>query len=275
VKGRTPLFYVGLAILGLVAVVAVLAPLLSPYDPSAVSGDSLESPSAKHLLGTNDIGQDIFSQLVSGTRSSIIVAVAAASLAMAVALLVGIGAGLLGGMVDTVTMRVIDLLLAIPTLPLLILVAALAGPSRVTVVLIIGLFGWPDIARTLRAQTLSLRQRGYVHLARGLGGGPLYVMRRHLVAALGPLIVANFVGRAGVAIFLDAGLAFLGLSDPTAVSWGQVLFRALNYRGLYYSPLWTWWVLPAGLAVTTVVLGFTFVGVGLETRMNPRAARRS
>jgi peptide/nickel transport system permease protein len=88
------------------------------------------------------------------------------------------------------------------------LVAALAGPSRVTVVLIIGLFGWPDIARTLRAQTLSLRQRGFVHAARGLGGGRLYVMRRHLVTALGPLIVANFVNRVGVAIFLDAGLAF-------------------------------------------------------------------
>lgn len=267
---RDPLLVAGVAITAALAVLAVFAPLLSPYDPGAIAGDALERPSARHLLGTNDIGQDILSQIVSGARSSLLVAVAAAALAVALGVLVGTQSGLLGGAVDTVCMRVVDLFLAVPALPLIVLVAALAGPNRLTVILIIGLFGWPGVARMVRSQVLTLRQRGFVAVARGLGGGRSYVMRKHLVPALGPLIVSNFVNRAGIAIILDAGLAFLGLSDPTAVSWGQVLFRALGHRGLYSSMLWTWWVLPAGLAVTVAVLGFTFLGVGLEPRLNAR-----
>lgn len=261
----------GTAILGLLGMVAVLAPLLSPYDPRAIAGEAVQAPSLHHLLGTNDIGQDIFSQIVSGSRSSLVVAVTAATLTVSVGVVIGVGSGLLGGVVDAVVMRVVDLILSVPAVPLLVLIAALAGPSRITVVLVIGLLGWPRSARIVRSQTLSLRKRGFVASAKGLGGGAFYVMRRHLVPALGPHITVSFVNWAGVAIVLDAGLAFLGLSDPTAVSWGHVLYRALTYRGLYSSLLWTWWVLPAGLVVTAAVLGFSFLGLGLEPRSNPRA----
>ncbi len=268
-----PLLAVGLGIVAVVVLIALFAPLVSPHDPKALSGNSLERPSAHHLLGTNDIGQDIFSELIWGSRTSLFVAVSVPTITLGLALLIGVGAGLFGGWVDLVVTRLVDVFLAVPVLPLLILVAALAGSSLGVLVLMIGLVGWPRVARILRAQTMTLRQRGFVHAARGLGKGPGYVLRRHLVPALGPILVANFVTVAGTAVLLEAGLSFLGLGDPTRVSWGQVLNRALGFTGIYFTSAWTWWALPAGLAITVTVLGFTFLGVGLEPRLNPRWKR--
>ena len=270
---RSPLLVAGLVLVGAFVVVAVLGPLLAPYDPRALSGQAVERPSARHLLGTNDIGQDIFSEVVLGTRSSLGVAVPAAALAVALGIVVGVGAALRGGWTDTATMRVIDGFLALPGLPLLVLLAALAGTSRVAFVVIIAMAGWPPIAYVLHGQALQLRHRGFVRAARGFGASSRYVVRHHLVPAMGPTVAAAFVQSASTAVVLEAGMAFLGLGDPTAVSWGTILNRALDYQGLYYSSLWVWWVVPAGLAVTLAALGFTFVGVGLEPRFNPQWRR--
>ena len=266
--------WAGAGLLFVLVTVAVLAPFIAPHDPHALSGDSLERPSPRHLLGTNDIGQDIFSQLLWGGRASLVVAVGAAGLTVVVGTVVGMVAGLLGGTTDTVAMRVADIFLAVPNLPLLILVAALAGPRRSTLIVAIALVIWPIGARVVRSQMLSLRQRGFVEAARGLGAGPLYIARRHLLPALAPIVVAGFVNVAAVAVLLEASLAFLGLGDPTSVSWGLVLHRAVLQQSLYFTPLWTWWVLPAGLAITLAVSSFTLLGVGLEPRFNPRVARR-
>ncbi len=270
---RSPLVLTGAGILLVFTLVAVFAPALSPYDPRALSGEALEPPSARHLLGTNNIGQDILSQIIWGTRPSLTVAIGAACVALAIGVSIGMVAALLGGVTDVVAMRVVDVFLALPVAPLLIVVAALASPSRAVLILAIGLVFWPVSARIIRSQTLSLRARGFVQAARGFGGGTLYVMRRHLLPALGPIVVTRFVNLAATAALLEAGLAFLGLGDPTAVSWGLMLNRALLHQGLYFSPLWTWWVLPAGFAVTLAVLGFTLLGVGLEPRFNPRWRR--
>jgi len=135
---------------------------------------------------------------------------------------------------------------------------------------VIAFAGLPGIARILRSETKSLRTRGFVRASQGFGGGRNYIVRRHLVPGLGPLLVTRFVEWAGIAVFLQAGLAFLGLADPTGVSWGLMLNRAVEHPGLYFTSVWTWWVLPAGLAVTLAVLGFTLLGVGLETTLNPR-----
>lgn len=270
---RSPMVLVGAAIIAILALVAILAPWISPYDPRAFAGNALEPPSLQHLLGTNNLGQDILSQLIWGTRSSLTVAVGAAALALAVGVLVGVVAGLVGGLVETVAMRGVDIVLALPVLPLLVLIAAFAGARRSNLVLIIGLLSWPITARIVRSQTLLLRRRGFVQAAHGFGGGIAYLVRRHLVPALGPYMVAGFVSVAAHAVLIEAGLAFLGLSDPTAVSWGLVLNRALTDPGLYFSTAWTWWVLPAGFAVSIAVLGFTLFGVGLEPMINPRARR--
>jgi len=266
----SPLAFTGATILLFILLVAVFAPILSPYDPRALAGGSLEAPSVHHLLGTNGVGQDILSEIIWGTRVSLTVAAGGAGLALLLGVLVGAGAGLLGGLVDIVAMRIVDVFLAMPVLPLLILLAVLAGPSLTNLILVIGMLSWPHIARVIRSQTLSLRQRGFVRAARGFGGGPLYVMRRHLIPALGPLVVVSFVNVAALAVLLESGLSFLGLADPTAVSWGMMLNRAFNHEGLYFTSLWVWWVLPPGFAITLTVLGFTFLGIGLEPRFNPR-----
>lgn len=270
---RSPMLLVGVVILvGLVAV-AVVAPWIAPYDPHAITGRSFESPSGEHVLGTNDAGSDTFSRLLVGTRNTLIVAAGATSLILVIGVAVGVAAGLRGGFLDTAFMRLVDVFLALPVLPLLIFIAALAGPSRTLSILMIGLFMWPETARIVRSQTLTLRSRGFVSSARGFGAGPLYVMRRHLVPALGPVIAANLVFVAGAAVTIEAGLAFIGLGDPAAVSWGAELNRALSNQQIYIGSLWLWWLLPAGLALTLAILSFTFIGVGLESRFNPRASR--
>jgi len=273
---RAPLVLIGGSLLVTLIVAAAFAPLLAPYDPRAPAADPLDvllGPSGRHLLGTNSIGQDIFSQIVWGARTSLLVAAGSAVLSITVGLIVGAIAGLVGGWPEVALMRLIDVLLAVPRLPLLVLVAALAGASLIGVILLVGLLTWPVIARQVRAQSRSLRERGYLTAARGFGGGIGYLLRRHLVPALGPILVSGFVAVAGNAVMLQAALAFLGLGDPTAVSWGSILNDALAEPGLYYTSLWVWWLLPAGFAITLAVLGFAFLGVGLEPLLNPRWQR--
>lgn len=260
---------VGAGLVGVLALVALLAPVLAPYDPHAPVGQPVEAPSAGHWLGTNDSGQDVLSQVLWGARAALAVAVGAAALSVALGALAGTAAGLLGGLVDVALMRLTDVFLALPGLPLLLVIVALAGPSRATVVVVVAGFSWPWTARIVRSHVLSLRTRGFVHAAGGFGARPWYVMRRHLLPAVAPLAAAGFVEVASVAVVLDAGLAFLGLADPGTASWGLMLNRATTYPGWYFTPVWTWWVLPPGLAVTVTVVGLTFMGMGLSARRQP------
>lgn len=273
---RSPLMVIGLSLLGLLVVVAVLAPVIANHDPKEISlAGALKKPSAQHWLGTDVPGRDIFAQLVYGARASLEVALVAGSLAMTGAVLLGVLPALVGGVADTAANRLTVFLLALPGLPLLVLIGSLAGNSRLAVMLVIGFLGAAPNARILRSQALALRERGFVSAARGFGGGPLYVLRRHFVPGLGPLILVGFVNWAGLSIGLEAGLAFIGIGDPSGISWGLTLNRALLQQSIYFSPMWTWWVLPAGLAIALTVLGFTFVGVALEPVFNPRWLRSS
>jgi len=259
--------------ISLFVAVGSLAPWLAPHDPKRPTGRSFESPSAAHLLGTNDAGVDIFSRLIWGSRTTLLVVVSATTLVLVIGIAVGLTAGLRGGFADTAIMRLVDVFLGLPVLPVLIFIAALAGPSLPLSILMVGLFTWPQTARIVRSQTLSLRRRGFVDSARGFGGGPLYVVRRHLIPALGPVIGANLVFVAGLAVTTEAALSFLGLGDPSAVSWGAELNRALSDRQITVGSLWLWWMVPFGLALTLAVMGFTLIGVALEPRFNPRWSR--
>lgn len=270
---RSPLLVAGLAMVAAFAAMGLLAPWLAPYDPGAIHGESFQSPSWKHLLGTNDAGSDIFSRLVWGSRTTLVVAVAATALILVIGTGVGLAAGLRGGLVDRVSMRIVDVFLALPIIPVIIFIAALAGPSLTLTILMIGLFAWPQTARIVRSQTLTLRHRGYVAQARGFGAGPVQVMRRHLVPALTPIIGANLVYAAGAAVTTEAALSFLGLGDPAAVSWGTEINRALGNDSIALGSLWLWWLVPFGVALTLAILGFTIVGVALEPWANPRTSR--
>jgi peptide/nickel transport system permease protein len=270
---RSPLLATGVVIVSFFVLVGVLAPWLAPYKPKAITGNTFEPPSRAHLLGTNDAGSDILSRLIWGTRTTLIVAVCATALILAIGLAVGLSAGLRGGLVDTAIMRTVDVFLALPIIPLLVFISALARPSLTLSILLIGLFSWAQTARIVRSQTLSLRRRGFMDSARGFGGGRLYVMRRHLIPALGPVIGANLVFAAGVAVVTEASLSFLGLGDPSAVSWGAEINRAIRNPQIGLGSLWLWWLVPFGLALTIAILGFTLVGVALEPRFNPRWSR--
>lgn len=268
---------VGAGLLGAYALVALAAPIIAPYDPSAFAGRPLEWPSALHRLGTNDVGQDILSELVYGSRAALAVALASATASLAAATLVGTLAGYLRGWPDALLMRGVDVLLTLPHLPLMIVLAAYLPPSLSTTILVISVLGWPVPARVVRAQTLALRAEPYVTAARQLGAGPVRVIRTHLLPALGPILAATFVAQAGRAVALEAGLAFLGLGDPLLKSWGAVMRAALSYRGIYFTPHWSWWLLPAGINISLLILAFTLVGIGIEERLDPRLrqARRS
>ncbi len=263
----------GLAIVAVLVGVALFAPLLAPYPPATSTGPSFAPPSAAHLLGTNEIGADVLSDLIWGTRLSLLVAVPAAALAVAVGAVLGVGAGMLGARGRQVAARVLDGFIAVPMLPLILLLAMFAGSSPAVLIVIIALALWVQTALILRAQTLTLRQRGFLAVARGLGGGRGYLMRRHLVPALAPVVVAAFVNASYLAFVLHAALTFLGIGDPTSVAWGMIINRALEQPGIYTGGGWTWLVLPAGVAIAVAVLGFALLGVGLEGATNPRWRR--
>lgn len=260
---------------GFFVAVALLAPLISPYDPHFLDREigSLEPPSGAHLLGTDDAGHDILSRLIWGSRTVLVVLVTATALTMLIGVMVGATAGLRGGLVDSALMRLVDVFLAVPRLPVVIFIIALANRASLSLTIFaIVLFAWAEPARIIRSQTLTLRTRGYVDSARGFGAGPFYVIRRHLAPALGPIIGANLVWLAGSVIVIETALGFLGLADPGAVSWGADIERAMANGTFGWT--WLWWMLPLGLALTFAIFGFTLIGVGLEPEFNPRANRR-
>lgn len=260
---------VGVVILDLFILVAVFAPLLAPYDPRAQTGLPYQSPSGSHLLGTNDIGQDILSELIFGARVSLAIGFLAALLAIVVGTLVGVVSGYFGGLADTLLMRFVDITLALPFLPLLIVLAVFLGRNINTTVLVISVVIWARPARILRSQVLSARERGFVQAARSMGGRPAHLLRRHVLPAVSPLVIAQFVRAANIAILLEASLSFLGLGDVTAKSWGTTLYYA-SARGAFLTRAWLWWVLPTGLAISLVVVAFAFIGYSLEERADPR-----
>lgn len=270
-----PMLAIGLGIMALVVVMAVFAPVLSPYNPTTINPRSLAPPSAAHRLGTDYPGRDLLSLLIYGSRASLVAAVIGGALAMAGALLLGVLPVLASPLADRAANRVSIFLLAIPGLPLMVLVGALVGNNEWVLLLVIGFGGIAYNARLLRSQALALRDRGFLGAARGFGGGPLYVLRRHLVPALGPLVVMGFVNWAAASVLIQAALAFIGLGDPNGISWGLIMNRALAQPDLYSSRIWLWWVLPPGLAITVTLLGFTLVGVALEPVFNPRWHRSS
>jgi peptide/nickel transport system permease protein len=271
---RFPLVgWIGLAIVGAFAALALAGPWLTPYRTIQLSGIPLEPPSGAHWLGTNGVGQDVATQLFQGARVSMFVALMAGGGTLLIGATIGMVAGWAGGTLDALLMRFVDLVLIIPKIPLLIVVATYAGPGLALLCVIIALTSWPPTARVVRAQVLSLRRRAHVKAAVGFGGTSGQILRRHILPEVGLILTAGLVGAAGRAITFEAGLAFLGLGDPTRASWGALLRDSLDFSGLFFTDAWKWWLLPPIVAVSLLLLGVTFLGVGIEQRVNPRLAR--
>jgi ABC-type dipeptide/oligopeptide/nickel transport system permease subunit len=265
--------WAGVLLLGALGAMALLAPSLSPYDPEETVGDPFQPPGREHWLGTNDIGQDIASELIHGTRVSLTIGFLAAALAVGIGTAVGVVGGYFGGWTEAALMRAVDLVLVVPFLPLMILLAAYLGPSFWNIVVVIGALAWARPARVIRSQVLAVKALDYVEAACAIGCRHRRVIVRHVLPSVLPLALAQFILAASNAILIEASLSFLGLGDPTAKSWGTVLYYA-QARNAFLSGAWVWWVMPPGLLITAATLGFAFVGFALEEALNPRMRGR-
>jgi peptide/nickel transport system permease protein len=264
--------WAGLGIVGTFALLALAEPWLAPYRVTALAGDPLEAPTLRHLLGTNSVGQDVASHLLAGARTSLWVAVVAGVGTVVIGAVVGALAGWTGGLADALAMRLSDLVLVVPGIPLLIVVGAYADPSLGSISVIIALTSWPVVARIVRAQVLTLRRRGHVQAAVGFGASTARVLWAHIGPALAPVLVAALVGAAERAIAIEAGLAFLGLGSGQ-VSWGSAIRDALDFRGLFFTDAWAWWLLPPVLAISLVLVGVALLGTAVDARLDPRRSR--
>ncbi len=259
---------IGLGILIFFTFVAIFAPWLEPYSTTQQVGPVYAPPSAQHLLGLDDGGIDMLSEVIAGARVSMLVGFSAAAVAMVLGGSIGLLSGYFGNKTDIVLMRITDYFLVIPDVPLMIVAAAVFGRSLVNIILIIGLIYWTSTARLIRAQVKSVRERVYVKRARALGGGHSRLVWKHITPQVAPLLVANTVLTIAIAIFAETYISFLGLGDPSTISWGRLIQNSLTGGAVFHKAWWA--IIPPGLCVTIVILAATMMGQAMEDALNPR-----
>jgi peptide/nickel transport system permease protein len=251
---------------------ALAAPWLAPFDPLKAASDSLGEPvppGARYLLGTDELGRDVLSRLLYGARISLLVAVVATSLTLLIGATIGVSAGYCSGWVDTLLMRCTDVVLSFPALLLAIALAALFEPGLTAILVVITLVSWTGVARTVRGEVLSLRERDFVTAAQALGAGPLRLMLRHILPNVLPTIIVMGALSTSGTILLDAGLSYLGLGVPVPTpSWGRMISDSQTYYRL--AP---WLIVCPGVAIVYAVVGFNFLGYGLLAIVSRRDSR--
>jgi peptide/nickel transport system permease protein len=258
----------GVCIVGVFAGVGIVGPFLV-HNANALSNHDWASPSLSHWLGTNEIGQDVFAQLVVSARASLEIGAGAGLIATAISILIGISGGYAGGIVDEALSLLTNVVLVIPTLPLVILVLAyVKSNSLLPLILIIALTSWAASARVLRAQTLSVRNREYVLAARVSGERAFRVILVEILPNELPVIVSNLIFAMIFAILTQAGLAFIGLGNPTMLTWGNMLNIAYNDEALSFGA-W-WWFIPPGACIALLGMGLALINFGLDEVLNPR-----
>ena len=268
---RKPSAMLGLVILLSVVLIAIFAPWVAPYDPDDSEDvkfeDLLAPPDREHLLGRDDVGKDVLSQLIYGARISLLVGFVASFMSMFIGTVVGLVAGYYGGRVDNLLMRFVDFLLVIPTLPLMLVIISVWGRGLDKTVLIIALLYWTYMARLVRSQVLSIKERQFILRAQAIGASPLRIIARHIFPQVLPLIIAQAVLDISTSILAESSLSFLGLGDPTLVSWGMMLNFAFE-RAI--SRMAWWFLLPPGIAIVLISLSLVLIGTALEEIVNPR-----
>lgn len=261
----------GLIVLALFAVIALLAPWLADAEglrASQATGPILEGPSAAYPLGTDDNGRSVLTLLIYGSRVPLLVGLTATVISMVIGTIVGMASGILDGFAGAALFRVTEWFLVIPFLPLALVLATLLGGSLGSIILVIGITGWPSTALLIRAQTLSVRERPFIERAQILGAGRWHLMSKHIFPNVLPLVFANTTLTVAGSVLAETTLAFLGFGDPTAVSWGTMLNAAFA-NGAVSLGAW-WFLIPPGICVVLVVLAFTQAGQALEDIVNPR-----
>ena len=263
-----PQAIIGLVIIGFFIFIAIFGSYLEPYSTTAKTGPVYAPPSSAHWLGTDDGGVDMLSLLIAGTKVSLEVGFAAAFVAMVIGGAVGVLSGFIGGGVDILLMRITDIFLVIPDIPLMIVMAAIFGRSLRNIIIIIGIIYWTSTARLIRAQVKSVRERIYVKRARSLGASNNRLVFKHVLPQVAPLLIANTVLMVALGIFAETYITFLGLGDPSAISWGRLIENAFQGNAVLNNAWWA--IVPPGVCVTVVILACTMVGQSLEDALNPR-----
>lgn len=256
----------GLCVLVIFAMFAILAPVIAPYNPEDIIESDTLAPSLKHLFGTDDLGRDIFSRVAFGARVSLTVGFVAVLISIVVGTLLGAISGYYGGIIDSFTMRFTDVMLAFPSIFLILAVQSMLKPSIINVMVVIGLTSWMGVARLVRGEFLKIKELSYVEAARSIGCSDARIIFRHILPnAINPIIVAGTLGMAG-AILTESALSFLGLGVmPPAPSWGNMLMDAQAY--LFDAP---WMAIIPGIMILITVLSLYFVGEGLREVFNPQ-----
>jgi peptide/nickel transport system permease protein len=263
-----PAAAIGTGIVLFFVVVAIFAPFLQRYGVHEQVGPVFAPPSSQHWLGLDDGGIDMVDLLIEGTRTSLIVGFTAALVATFIGGGIGILAGYFGGGLDMTLMRITDYFLVIPDVPLMIVVAAIWGPSLFHIIVVIGILLWTGTARIVRAQVMSVRERTYVKRAKSLGAGNTRLIFRHVLPQVAPLLVANVVITIAIAIFDESALAFLGLGDPTKASWGTIIEHAFLRTAVSRGAWWA--VVPPGVCIALIIMGCYLLGQAIEDALNPR-----
>jgi len=262
-----PLIFWGCALISLMLITALTAQWLAPFDPiqQNLTGQLL-APSWSHWMGTDQFGRDVFSRLLYGSRISLAVGVVAVSIYVLIGTTIGSIAGYYGGLVDGVLMRFVDIMLSIPTFFLILMVIAFVGPNIMNVMIVIGLTSWTDVARLVRGEILSLKEREFILAARVIGMKDSRIIMRHLLPnAMGPVLIVSTLGIGG-AILVESSLSFLGLGvQPPTASWGNMLLEGKEHL----TDAW-WLVTFPGCAIFLTVLGFNLLGEGLRDFWDPR-----
>jgi len=247
--------------------IAVLAPLLSPFSPNEIDRkEILEPPSLRHPLGTDDLGRDLLSRMIWGARVSLAVGFVAVGIATAVGMILGALSGYYGGWTDRIIMRFIDIMLSIPTFFLILAVIAFVGPSIWNIMIVIGITSWMGVARLVRAEFLSIKEREYVLAAKALGANDMRIIFRHImINSLAPVLVSVVLGVAS-AVLVESALSFLGLGvQPPTPSWGNILTLGKDNIEI------AWWLsVYPGLAILVTVLGYNLLGEGMRDSIDPR-----
>jgi peptide/nickel transport system permease protein len=250
---RSPLKYAGVALLLALSLMAVFAPFLAPHDPKQ-TGIPYQSPSAEHLLGTNDLGQDVFSELLYGSRISLTIGFLAGIISIVIGVAVGVFAGYFRGWAEELLMGTTDVFLLIPGLPLMIILAAYLNPSMWNIIMVVGLLWWCSTARLVHSRVLQVREMQFIESTRALGYSDLYIIIKHVLVNTKDIIYAKFSLAVASAMLSEASLSFLGLGDPLNISWGEMIHFAFS-RGGFANDMW-WWYLPPGLMICVTVLAF-------------------
>jgi len=268
---RHRLAMISMVVVAVMTLACFAAPLIAPYEFDAIDLDHIrQAPSASHLLGTDDLGRDLFTRILYGGRVSILIGILAALFGTTIGTVVGAAGGYYGGRIDNVLMRITDVAYSIPVLPLLIILSSYTQAEGWTMALIIGLLSWMATARIVRGEVLGIRQALYVDAARGLGAGNARILWRHVLPnTLGPIVVGATLA-VGYAIIIESSLSFLGLGvQPPTPTWGNLLMDAQTTMATK-----PWLTIFPGLAILLVVLSVNFIGDGLQDAMDPGGRRR-